>query len=51
MGKRLDDDCPAARDRFDGATAACGFDLKALCFEGPADALEATDVSQPATPD
>ena len=48
MGKGLYDDLPAARVLFDRANDLLGFDLKAICFEGPTDALEATDVSQPA---
>jgi [acyl-carrier-protein] S-malonyltransferase len=48
MGRELYDELPAARALFDRAGAILGFDLKALCFEGPAAALEATDVSQPA---
>jgi [acyl-carrier-protein] S-malonyltransferase len=48
MGKGLYDELPAARTLFDRANELLGFDLKAVCFEGPAEALEATDVSQPA---
>ncbi|HMB05630.1 MAG TPA: ACP S-malonyltransferase [Isosphaeraceae bacterium] len=48
MGRELDRDLPAARALFDRANEILGFDLRALCFEGPAEALEATDVSQPA---
>jgi [acyl-carrier-protein] S-malonyltransferase len=48
MGRALYDELPAARALFDRAGEVLGFDLKALCFEGPAEALEATDVSQPA---
>jgi [acyl-carrier-protein] S-malonyltransferase len=48
MGRELYRDLPAARDLFDRAGAQLGFDLKAACFDGPADFLEATDVSQPA---
>lgn len=48
MGRALYDELPAARDLFDRANAALGIDLKGLCFDGPAEALEATDVSQPA---
>lgn len=48
MGKQLYEELPAARELFDRASAILGIDLKGLCFEGPADALEATDVSQPA---
>ncbi len=39
---------PAARSLFDRAGEILGIDLAGLCFEGPADALNATDVSQPA---
>lgn len=48
MGKGLYDELPAARALFDRANDLLGFDLKAVCFEGPPEALEATDVSQPA---
>jgi len=48
MGRELDRELPAARALFDRAGEILGFDLRAACFEGPAEALEATDVSQPA---
>jgi [acyl-carrier-protein] S-malonyltransferase len=48
MGRELYEQLPAARELFDRANDLLGFDLKALCFEGPAEALEATDVAQPA---
>jgi [acyl-carrier-protein] S-malonyltransferase len=48
MGRALDQELPAARALFDQAGAILGFDLRAACFDGPADLLEATDVSQPA---
>jgi [acyl-carrier-protein] S-malonyltransferase len=48
MGRELDAELPVVRGLFDRATAILGFDLRKLCFEGPAEALEATDVSQPA---
>ncbi len=48
MGKELDETLPAARALFDRANDLLGFDLKAICFDGPPEALEATDVSQPA---
>jgi [acyl-carrier-protein] S-malonyltransferase len=48
MGRELDAELPAARALFDRANEVLGFDLRALCFEGPADRLEATDISQPA---
>src|SRR5215210_3712516 len=48
MGRELDRDLPSVRALFDRANEALGFDLRKIMFEGPADALEATDVSQPA---
>lgn len=48
MGKELYATLPAARALFDRASEILGFDLKSACFDGPAEALEATDVSQPA---
>jgi [acyl-carrier-protein] S-malonyltransferase len=48
MGRALYEEVPAARELFDRAGEILGFDLKAACFDGPAEALEATDVSQPA---
>nr|WP_235905577.1 ACP S-malonyltransferase [Tautonia marina] len=48
MGKELYEEVPAARELFDRADAILGIPLSKLCFEGPAEALEATDVSQPA---
>ncbi len=48
MGRELDQALPEVRELFDRAGEILGFDLRKVCFEGPADALEATDVSQPA---
>lgn len=48
MGRALDQEVPAARALFDRANEVLGFDLRAVCFDGPAEALAATDVSQPA---
>ncbi len=48
MGRTLDQELPAARALFDKAAAILGFDLRAACIDGPAEVLEATDVSQPA---
>jgi [acyl-carrier-protein] S-malonyltransferase len=48
MGRELDRELPGVRDLFDRANEVLGFDLRAVCFDGPAGALEATDVSQPA---
>ena len=48
MCRELDQELPAVRGLFDRAGDVLGMDLRRLCIEGPADALEATDVSQPA---
>jgi len=48
MGRELDQELPEARALFDRAGEILGFDLRTVCFDGPAEALEATDVSQPA---
>ncbi|AMV36320.1 ACP S-malonyltransferase [Planctomyces sp. SH-PL62] len=48
MCRELDQELPAVKGLFDRAAAVLGFDLRKLCLEGPAEALEATDVSQPA---
>ena len=42
------DESPAARDRFARAADILGYDLLALCREGPAERLNTTAVSQPA---
>jgi [acyl-carrier-protein] S-malonyltransferase len=48
MGRELDQELPAVRALFDRAGEILGIDLRRLCILGPAEALEATDVSQPA---
>ncbi len=48
MGRELDQEIPAVTALFDRAGEILGIDLRRLCLEGPAEALEATDVSQPA---
>jgi [acyl-carrier-protein] S-malonyltransferase len=48
MCRELDQELPAVSALFDRAREVLGFDLRQLCLEGPAQALEATDVSQPA---
>jgi [acyl-carrier-protein] S-malonyltransferase len=48
MGRALYEEVPAARALFDRAVEILGFDLKSICFDGPPEALEATNVSQPA---
>ena len=48
MGKELYDNFPKAKTIFDKAESVLGFDLKRFCFQGPEDALKATNVSKPA---
>ncbi len=48
MAQNLCATLPAARRLFDEAAAVLGYDLLALCTAGPAERLNATDVSQPA---
>jgi [acyl-carrier-protein] S-malonyltransferase len=48
MGRALYDALPAARSLFDQAKAVLGYELSEVCFNGPEDRLQATDVSQPA---
>ena len=48
MGKDFFDASPAARQTFDRANDVLGFDLASLCFAGPEDRLNKTDISQPA---
>ncbi len=48
MGKDVAEASSAAREIFDRANVVLGYDLADLCFEGPADRLNATDISQPA---
>lgn len=48
MGRDVYDASPAARAVFDKANGVLGFDIAKLCFEGPADQLERTDIQQPA---
>jgi len=48
MGVALAEGSPAARDVFRRCSEALGFDLLALCAEGPAERLTRTDVCQPA---
>jgi [acyl-carrier-protein] S-malonyltransferase len=48
MAGALCQSLPAARALFDRAAMILGYDLLAVCVNGPADRLNATDVSQPA---
>lgn len=48
MGRGAAAACPAAKALFDRAADILGYDLLAVCTDGPAERLNATDVSQPA---
>lgn len=48
MGKRLAESLPAVARLYDRAAEVLGYDLAKLCFEGPADELDSTVISQPA---
>ena len=48
MGQELNQEIPRVKELFDQAGEILGFDLRAVCLDGPKEALEATDVSQPA---
>ncbi|MHC4646106.1 MAG: ACP S-malonyltransferase [Planctomycetota bacterium] len=48
MGKDLAHAFPIAKDLFDRADNIVGLDLSRICFEGPAQQLNTTAVSQPA---
>jgi [acyl-carrier-protein] S-malonyltransferase len=48
MGEDLFESSAVARKIFERADALLGFDLSALCFCGPDDRLNQTDISQPA---
>jgi [acyl-carrier-protein] S-malonyltransferase len=48
MGRGMCEQSAAAKALFERASQALGYDLAAVCFEGPADRLNTTVVSQPA---
>ena len=48
MGRDLAEDDPACRALFDEASGVVGYDVAALCFEGPEEALRKSDHCQPA---
>jgi [acyl-carrier-protein] S-malonyltransferase len=48
MGKELFDKCPIARQTFEEADDALGYKLSQVCFEGPAEQLRLTEITQPA---
>ena len=48
MGKGLAESFPDAARAYEDANDALGFDLRALCWDGPAAELERTANAQPA---
>ena len=48
MGKALVEKSAIARDTFETADRVVGFDLTSVCFNGPEEELNKTNVSQPA---
>jgi len=48
MGNDIVENFPAAAQIFDKANDILGYDLSKLCFNGPADKLNTTAISQPA---
>jgi [acyl-carrier-protein] S-malonyltransferase len=48
MGKDFADAWPAAREVFEQADRVLGIPISTLCFEGPPEQLEKTDIQQPA---
>lgn len=48
MGLKLCEQSERAKEIFERANQALGFDLKKLCFEGPIEELTKTEVAQPA---
>ena len=48
MGKALCEAYPGLRAIYDEASAVLGYDIAALCFDGPAETLNLTEHTQPA---
>ena len=48
MGAEISQTFGAAAEIFEKADAIAGFDLSSICFEGPAERLNTTTISQPA---
>jgi [acyl-carrier-protein] S-malonyltransferase len=48
MGKTLYEASPALREVYEEASAVLGYDVAALCFNGPAETLNLTEHTQPA---
>jgi len=48
MGRQIAEKYPHARDLYERAGKILGYDLAKKCFEGPAEELNTTEISQPA---
>lgn len=48
MGKSVIEACPTTKRLFDEAKEILGYDLAEVCFNGPAEELNKTNISQPA---
>jgi len=48
MGKELAEKYPVARQTFEEANDALGYNLSQVCFEGPEEQLRLTEITQPA---
>lgn len=48
MGKALYDAHPSLKQVYDEASSVLGYDVAALCFDGPAERLNLTEFTQPA---
>lgn len=48
MGRSICERYPAAASLYDRANDILGYDLRKICFEGPAEELDSTIISQPA---
>lgn len=48
MGRTIAEKYPRARELFDQAAEILGYNLSKYCFEGPAEDLDTTEISQPA---
>src|SRR5213080_3561173 len=48
MGRQLAEKLPAARRLYDEAAGVLGYDLAQVCWNGPAERLNSTVISQPA---
>ena len=48
MGRAMVEAFPSAREVFERARQALGFDLQEVCFDGPLERLSSTEMTQPA---